>query len=438
VMSLLKLTELTEERHLMLASACSELANETDEFVEQLKIARIKTFKDVDWASVKRVTHLHAPSKAEVEIIDSHRKRAAWLQILTLERRAYVHQFEEGLLGSVGFSILDNFMVLLIAHTDRAAHNDEISADACADRIAALYDEELKALLERLQNPMKAMRFYVCCGVNQSTKAAAMAYEVCLGYLWGQESVQKITRHAGNAEKEFAAIRRDHEQSKERTIETMHLLQRRYPHSIKRFKTVHAAARVLRNQRRECEHKVHVGMLEELDAGKLLDGIHEKLARLYAAPYSKKVTSMLHHGAMSAFGRTLDAAEELDRHVTGRAKGTRRIVPAPSLTEIDDANVDSFTKTTKPAAHQSRFGNLQSRLTPSREGTGRLEHEVERGKEMESELREVEAGVHAAVHISHLMRENHARVAAPHIEGEPGPAPSAAVGAPEAAAGAPR
>ena len=39
VMSLLKLTELTEERHLMLASACSELANETDEFVDQLKIA---------------------------------------------------------------------------------------------------------------------------------------------------------------------------------------------------------------------------------------------------------------------------------------------------------------------------------------------------------------------------------------------------------------
>jgi hypothetical protein len=100
----------------MLTAACEELSEMTEDFIKKLQWQRIRTFKDVHWKAVTRATRLRMPGAKELEIVDEHRARAAWLQTLTLERRAYVHQFEEGLLNSVGFHVLDNFMVMLIGH----------------------------------------------------------------------------------------------------------------------------------------------------------------------------------------------------------------------------------------------------------------------------------------------------------------------------------
>jgi hypothetical protein len=75
--------------------------------------------------------------------------------------------------------------------------------------VAILYDREHKELLEQLQKPVKYFGARIFSSwAQRGSKASAMAYEVCLGYLWGQETVQQIMNHMHSAKKEFMVIKR--------------------------------------------------------------------------------------------------------------------------------------------------------------------------------------------------------------------------------------
>jgi len=203
----------------------------------------------------------------------------------------------------------------------------------------------------------------------------------------------------------------------------MGILQRRYPKSIRRYKTVHAAARVLRMQRAECEHMVHEGMLDELDASKLLDSIHDKLARLNSALYSAKITSDIYHKLTDVAGFVVPKEQWLDRslNVHRLSRGAApKVQPLPRQDTGDsdilgaDSSRDDVFGTENNAMDLRTFRKLPPAQRKMNVHNISLPTDG-RAAELREELKEAESGIRAAVHMSHLshVRSASSRVAAP-------------------------
>jgi NhaP-type Na+/H+ or K+/H+ antiporter len=126
----------------------------------------------------------------------------------------------------------------------------------------------------------------------QDAAQAVIQYEVCLSYLWGYRTVQKIIRetaakHATAGEqgaaraKTYATIVEQHQDNNLTAIAVMKDIERLFHTHVKRFKTLHMAGRTLREQRKMVKHLLHEGALADLDASNLEGQINFQLGLLY-------------------------------------------------------------------------------------------------------------------------------------------------------------
>ena len=131
LMRFLKLTDRTDERKFMLANALQCVHQESERFLKELHAqwGNLESGRDVDWDEVATCGVTEAvegcgPCEDEA--------RAAWYEVLNIERASYLRQFETGRLGSHAFRILEEFMAKLIADATK------IEMLKAADRLDSL------------------------------------------------------------------------------------------------------------------------------------------------------------------------------------------------------------------------------------------------------------------------------------------------------------
>mmetsp|Transcript_53912 Transcript_53912/g.159752 ORF Transcript_53912/g.159752 Transcript_53912/m.159752 type:complete len:1155 (-) Transcript_53912:469-3933(-) len=267
LMRRLKMTDIPDDRKFMLNAATRKLAHETERFISML--AGQKVFADVSWPYVDRAK---CSIKHSFTVEDP--QRAAWLQVLCIERASYLSQFEAGRLGSEAFMQLESFMATLNAHAAKTPGNE----------LSAMYDREFEAFLQGLLKSKDQMRLRLTC-------------EVAMAYIKGQQIVQhsaKVGITGGEFNKWYEIVKYEHRDNLEQMVLTLQTLQTEFPQVILDFKDMHASSLVLHHQREMVEHMLHEGLLPQLDAGQLLSAINKRLKRLYFQPFSHKIERELH------------------------------------------------------------------------------------------------------------------------------------------------
>jgi len=114
VMKLLKMTERTPSRKMMLNGSFSKLRQKTEHTIHELH-AEQTFFKDVDWEFLRDPANGLDLTTFYPDILKADVDKAAWLSVLDIERKSYLRQYEHGLLTREGFAALENFMATLSA-----------------------------------------------------------------------------------------------------------------------------------------------------------------------------------------------------------------------------------------------------------------------------------------------------------------------------------
>jgi NhaP-type Na+/H+ or K+/H+ antiporter len=369
LMQLLSMTKTPDERNFMLQSAYRKLDGKTQEFRAELQAK--DELDSVDWDSVDK--HIVQP-KNTVEIL--HPDKAAWLLVVNLERAYYHAQFENAVLSSEAFAVLEAFMANLAAHASIAKEED----------LGKLYDRLFEASLIN-----KA--FHGGRGVNAST-----AYEIGLAYLAGQREVRHLlgseeaheaSQHGGRAtatagratatEAAAAAaaagrgggggaaggaggargggaggdgggggrggsvadaetraslrgvamkrrssvhglelVAKEHVDNEEKIRQAMRDVQSRAPHAVAHFQTNWAKRLVLNHQERLISHMLHEGELLDLDALPLRQQIEHQLALLYTESLKDAMQDTVNEARRSITRR----ASRSNLHDDGSSKGS--------------------------------------------------------------------------------------------------------------------
>lgn len=128
----LRLLDLTDERCFMVNRAHDKLEEETQAYIEEQKKKRPVIFRDIDWDYVneKRLNQSHwEPLKVADE------GKAAWLEVLNIERSSYLVQFEAGVLGSEAYGLLETFMADLVAEAQRPSSSSESQSGQTTRRL---------------------------------------------------------------------------------------------------------------------------------------------------------------------------------------------------------------------------------------------------------------------------------------------------------------
>ena len=110
LMKLLRMTELSEARKLMVMGSYTKLHGRTAKKLGELK-AESSFFTGVDWANVQSLdlaTDVYQASTIQ------KMELAAWLSVLGIERASYDEQFEQGMLSPQAYEMLEDFMALLL------------------------------------------------------------------------------------------------------------------------------------------------------------------------------------------------------------------------------------------------------------------------------------------------------------------------------------
>ena len=298
LMRLLNMTKPPDERNFMLQSAYRKLDARTIKYIAELK-ARDE-LSVVEWDSVEN--HI-VQKQLNFHIKDPD--KAAWLLVLNLERAYYHAQFEDGVLSSDAFAILESFMANLAAR----------AALVKASELGELYDKSFYTTL--IDKVLK----------GTSTKAS-VAYEVGLAYLASQHEVKHLLGDVGDDDEEGsvrgggrggadnelrASVREMHDKQNRRSslhglalvasehvdnVEVMADAMRgvavRKPDAVRHLQTNHAKRLVLNRQEKLIKHMQHEGELLDLDALPLLEQIDHQLALLYTEPLKESLRKVEH------------------------------------------------------------------------------------------------------------------------------------------------
>ena len=138
LMRLLKMTDVTASRKVMINGSYAKLEKETDHCLGSLK-GEETFFRGVDWESVKDMNFSDYDNPA-MDCVP----KAAWMSALSIERASYLRQFERGLLSTDGFAALERFMATLLADADKIDPSRELSQ---RDRVERGIDENEKGAL---------------------------------------------------------------------------------------------------------------------------------------------------------------------------------------------------------------------------------------------------------------------------------------------------
>jgi hypothetical protein len=92
LMKALKLTELSDERRFMVSRAYKKLDADARSYFAAQKKKRPIIFRDVEWIDVDKWRLVDPRPKEETTCVDEG--KAAWLEVLNIERAVYLQQFE--------------------------------------------------------------------------------------------------------------------------------------------------------------------------------------------------------------------------------------------------------------------------------------------------------------------------------------------------------
>jgi len=270
LMRALKMTEQSDDRKFMLNATGNKLAHGTDEYIAKLQSQKV--FASVNWHYVESKKCANGVDFFTDHTVNDPMK-AAWLQVIAIERASYVAQFERGRLGSEAFLKLEAFMATLLAHANQTAGSE----------LSAMYDAEFEIFLK---------------GLLRSTRRGALqdACEVAMAYIRGQQSVQHSTQvgiEGGPYNTWYNRVKREHQDNVDQMILTLQTIEAQYPHIVREFKDSHAAGLVLHHQRDMVEQMQHHGELNDLDATTMLDLINRRLKQLYFQPVSVSVSAII-------------------------------------------------------------------------------------------------------------------------------------------------
>merc|ERR1719446_265396 len=350
LMQKLGMTELSEERKFMMLAMHESVETETRKYVNLLKF-KDRARADVDWEVVSKFINMPPPN---YECLDE--ETSAWLQILNLERCAYLEQFEQGTLGSEAFAVLEDFMADLVA--DAHAYVDmEVKQyehdkrrrsrlTSCKDLDGQLegkkrelqFEEEEKQTRFQALSDLYDVRFSKMLDSVTSKRSRfklVIAYEVGLAYLEGQQLVDQ----AGAAEvkvgqKVFARVVQAHEDNKELILQKMKEVEDKAPLPIRRFKTFHTAQLILQKQRKMIDHMQMEGDLLDMDAATTRERINAMLRKLYRQPIIDFffLTTTKLRKSMATVTPIMDVAmqapqQQLDKTRQGMARVMNRASP---------------------------------------------------------------------------------------------------------------
>ena len=338
LMKLLNLTKPPDERNFMILSASNDLNMSTAKYVEELQ--QRSELSEVDWESVNaRVIRM----QTDFDIKDPD--KAAWLLVLNLERAFYHAQFEDAVLTSDAFAILEGFMANLAA----------AAAVMPAPELGKLYDKMFyDILIHRI--------------FHKESAKAAIAYEVGLAYLNAQAEVKHLLGHEHNevghdetahgahertapAPAPGAARRRslhglelvaqEHTDNVKEIRNAMRLIYRRHPDAVRHFETTWAKRLILNKQSSLIKKMQHEGILLDLDAMPLLEEVDHRLAQLYTEPLKEMMRTVRQRTKRS-----------LERMATGHLSSTvhRHSEEDPSSQEAQVEAGEAHMTSTKEGA----------------------------------------------------------------------------------------
>jgi len=261
LMRLLQMGEIPDARKFMLKAAQKKLTKGTDSLMARLK--KQKVFEHVSWAYVDAKKLVMTG-----EYVVEDPQKAAWLQVLNIERAQYVHQFEHGRLGSEAFMKLEAFMATLNAHADTTP----------GPELSRKYHHELTRFVQHLIRVKKRKRLMVAC-------------QVAMAYIKGQQHLQhSVPLGEGDEMTElYNKVKSAHDSNVEVMVSMLLSLQDDYPDVVGEVMDSHAAGLVLHHQRDMVERMVAEGQLQDLDALTLLAMLNKRLKQLYVEAVSFKM-----------------------------------------------------------------------------------------------------------------------------------------------------
>jgi hypothetical protein len=141
LMTWLRLTEPSDERNFMVNGAFEKMRHDARSFFEKQKNERPQVFSDIAFEDIAKWQVVDERPEWKKEVEDE--PKAAWLEVLNIERSSYLLQFERGVLGSEAFNKLETFMSSLNAEASEVGAESEGGEDPLA-RFSSL-----KAVLRR-------------------------------------------------------------------------------------------------------------------------------------------------------------------------------------------------------------------------------------------------------------------------------------------------
>ena len=257
LMKYLKLTEVPDERKWVLNMVHAQLEEKTREILDGLRalpvMERLTTGSeesDVNWDEVDRLIY-HAPTPWAVKDAD----RAAWLQVLGMERATYLSKFEKGEVTHYRtFHHLESFMAKLLAD----------AGSVPVDQIGALYDAQFDEFVRVIKKALEP---------GSSTHSKEVAFEVALSYLIAQDEVHHLIHGA----EEYSSVEREHEDNIDAMLKLVEQLKVEAPQEMARFSTRLAAKMTLLGQRDVLKHWMHEGVVTHLDGHALVEVVNKRL-----------------------------------------------------------------------------------------------------------------------------------------------------------------
>jgi len=186
LMKVLKMTELTPARKMMLNGSFASLRQKTKKKISSLK-DEDTFFKGTDWTKVHQdalgVDVFH-PDIEKEEV-----PKAAWLSVLNIERSCYLEQFHHGELGPEGFAALEDFMATMVADAAKIPANkpDGRKWEQISSRPLSKEDREI---------------------TNAALSAALEAKAFTIGMIWVDLGMQGKRKPLHNKALEYALSRK--------------------------------------------------------------------------------------------------------------------------------------------------------------------------------------------------------------------------------------